>query len=115
MSLVSLVIGTDNILSATPPTPSTFRDPRTQTPKMKSPESSHSENWDQLAALMASDPAALLVQGRQWTENHQWDSEGTFVHTLFIRIDVICVGDKIVLFMFFIYMVFVMILNYLCQ
>ena len=82
---------------------------------MKSPESSHSQNWDQLAALMASDPAALLVQGRQWTENHQWDSEGTFVHTLFIRIDVICIGDKIVLFMFFIYMVYVMILNYLCQ
>lgn len=25
---------------------------RTQTPKMKSPESSHSQNWDQLAALM---------------------------------------------------------------
>ena len=65
---------------------------------------------------MASDPAALLVQGRQWTENHQWDSEGTFVRTLFIRIDVICIGDKIdVLFMFFIYMVYVMILNYLCQ
>lgn len=56
MSVVSRVVGTENLLSATA---STFRD-RTQTPK--SPESSHSENWDQMAALMAWNPEeALLV------------------------------------------------------